>query len=173
MAFGILFRRHATAVHSFAQRRTRSADIADDVTAIAFEKAWRSLNKLGTRDGDKFRPWVFRIAANEMASMMRSRSRRRRREHLAASRGEIPADGALGVSGRDELAVIEETIDGEGLLLALDDLPERYHDVLSLRYLADLSPAETAAAMGTTRGNVAVLLHRAIGLLRDQMEATP
>ncbi|MBV1894587.1 MAG: sigma-70 family RNA polymerase sigma factor [Ilumatobacteraceae bacterium] len=158
-------------MHTFAQRRTRSADIADDVTAMAFEKAWRSLDSLGTGNGDRFRPWVFRIAANEMASMMRSRSRRRNREHLAASRGEIPADGALSVSGVDELGMIEETIDGEGLLLALNDLPERYHDVISLRYLADLTPAETAAAMGVSRGNVAVLLHRAIGELRDQLEA--
>jgi len=168
-AFGLLFRRHASAVHTFAQRRTRSADIADDVTAVAFEKAWRSLDQLGPRFGNRFRPWVFRIAANEMASLMRSRSRRQQREHLAVSRGEIPADGVVGADG-DGLALIDDAIDNEVILQALGELSERHQEVISLRYLSDLTSAETAAAMGLSRSNVAVLLHRALRVLREQIE---
>ena len=134
--FGLLFRRHATAVHTFAQRRTRSADLADDITATAFEKAWRSLDRLGPGDGDAFRPWVFRIAANEMASLMRSRSRRQHREHLAASRGEIPSDGGAAHADADGLGVIDDALDGGEVLAALAQLPERYQEVISLRYLS-------------------------------------
>lgn len=165
----MLFRRHAGAVHRFAQRRTRSADVADDVTALAFEKAWRSLGQLGAPDGDRFRPWVFRIAANEMASLMRSHARRRDRESLAASRGEIPADGS--VSQGDGLAAIDASIDSGELLGALGTLPERYQEVIALRFLSDLSAAETATALGISRGNVAVLLHRALAALRNTLGA--
>lgn len=157
-------------MHTFAQRRTRSADIADDVTAMAFEKAWRSLHQLGERDGDRFRPWVFRIAANEMASLMRSRSRRRQRERLAVSRGEVPSEGGVLVSEIDANSMVEDGIDSAEILSALGGLSERYHDVIALRYLSDLTPAETARAMGLSRGNVAVLLHRALGALRQEME---
>ena len=82
-AFGVLFRRHVTAVHAFVQRRCRSIDLADDLTAAAFEKAWRALPSFRNGDGG-FRPWIFRIAANEMASHYRSESRRGRREQLVA-----------------------------------------------------------------------------------------
>ncbi|NND73615.1 MAG: RNA polymerase sigma factor [Ilumatobacter sp.] len=165
-SFALLFRRHATAVHTFAQRRTRSVDLADDITAAAFEKAWRALDKLGAQHGERFRPWLFRIAANEMATLMRSRSRRRQREHLAAMRGE----GAVDRDRADGLAAIDASSDVETILDALGELPPRYQEVISLRYLSDLTAAETATAMGISRGNVAVLLHRAIAALRTRME---
>lgn len=103
--------------------------------------------------------------------MMRSRSRRQRREHLAVSRGEIPSDGSSVIVEGDDLVAIDKAIDREGILLALDDLPDRYHDVVSLRYLSGLTAAETAEAMGLSRGNVAVMLHRALGALRNNIEA--
>ena len=83
-AFGVLFRRHVTAVHAFVQRRCGSIDLADDLTAAAFEKAWRALPSFRNGEGG-FRPWIFRIAANEMASHYRSESRRGRREQLVAN----------------------------------------------------------------------------------------
>lgn len=112
---------------------------------------------------------MFRIAANEMASLMRSRSRRRDRESLAASRGEIPADGGP-LPTADASASTIFAVDRRELLAALAELPERYQEVISLRFLSDLSAAETAAALGTSRGNVAVLLHRAVSALRTNLE---
>lgn len=159
-------------MHTFAQRRTRSTDLADDVTAAAFEKAWRALDHLGERQGDKFRPWLFRIAANEMASLMRSRSRRHHREQLAASRGEVPADGRAMPNDGEEFVAIDIAIDSGVMLAALSGLSERYQEVISLRYLSDLSAAETAAALGISRGNVAVLLHRALSALRKNLDGT-
>lgn len=166
-SFALLFRRHAAAVHAYAQRRTRSADLADDITANAFEKAWRGLDQLGARHGDRFRPWLFRIAANEMATLMRSRSRRRHREHLAAVRGDVSVEGAT--ASRDVLAAIDAEADAQAVLDALGRLPERYEAVISLRYLSELTAAETATAMGISRGNVAVLLHRAMAALRRDL----
>lgn len=40
------------------------------------------------------------------------------------------------------------------MLRALHRLPRRQREVLLLRYYADLSEAETASAMGVTRGTV-------------------
>ena len=169
-SFALLFHRHAADVHAFAQRRTRSADVADDVVSSAFEKAWRGLDRLGVGAGDGFRPWVFRIAANELASMMRSQSRRRGREAVAVTTGVLPSDGS---PGRDRLdgveAAIDAAADDASVLTALSRLPDRYQEVISLRHLAGLPAAETATSMGLSRGNVAVLLHRAMGALRREM----
>lgn len=175
-AFGLLFRRHGPAVHGFAQRRTRSVDLADDVVSAAFEKGWRGLDQLGARSGDRFRPWIFRIAANEMASMMRSSSRRRDREHLAAVRGELTVDRReRSTRAADADLIIDRVARSASIasvLDALDGLDDRHQEVIALRFLADLSPAETATALGLSRGNVAVLTHRALRALRAEMEET-
>ncbi|MFK8023013.1 MAG: RNA polymerase sigma factor [Ilumatobacter sp.] len=162
-AFAQLFRRHGPDVHAFAQRRCRSADLADDVTASAFERAWRSLDQLGERHGGRFRPWVFRIAANEMASTFRSEARRRQRDGLAVTRGVVPHEQTAGASETDG---VELRLDNAAVLAAMSELSERQHAVLTLRFLADLTPAETAQALGVSRSNVAVLTHRALGALR-------
>ncbi len=167
-AFAALFRRHGPDVHAFAQRRTRSVDLADEVIAATFEKVWRSLDRLGAKHGDRFRPWVFRIAANELASIMRSGARRARREHLAAVRGEVAADGEQAERQAD---VFGSTDDGAVVLDALGRLSDRHQEVISLRYLSDLSPDETAEALGIAKGHVAVRLHRAMAALRSEIEA--
>jgi RNA polymerase sigma-70 factor (ECF subfamily) len=153
-AFGVLFRRHVTAVHAFVQRRCGSTDLADDLTAAAFEKAWRALPSF-RNNGGGFRPWIFRIAANEMASHFRSESRRGRREQLVAN-GDSRIRHADEVTPPDKSAVLG----------ALSQLNERHQEVIALRFLAGLTTAETAEALGITRAHVAVLSHRAIGALR-------
>ena len=61
--------------------------LADDLTALTFERCWTALPGFQPR-GDSLRPWLMRIAANEVASHYRSESRRQRREHLVAVRDE-------------------------------------------------------------------------------------
>lgn len=49
---------------------------------------------------------------------------------------------------------------------AIAQLSARHQEAISLRYLADLSNEEAAAAMGLTRPHMAVTLHRAVAALR-------
>lgn len=133
--------------------------LADDITAATFEKSWHALPTFRPRRST-VRPWLFRIAANELASHFRSEHRRGAREHLAVVRDE-PLRQAQGATGPgDDPAVLD----------ALSRLTERHQVVLSLRFLADLSTEESAVAMGTTKGHLAVLQHRALAALRRELE---
>lgn len=115
------------------------------------------LGRLGASNGADFRPWVFRIAANEMASIIRSGHRRAHREHVVAGRERSHAD---------PFASVDVAIDSAPVLEALSRLSERHHAVLALRYLSDLDPAEVATALGISAGNVSVTTHRALRALR-------
>lgn len=131
--------------------------LADDLTAVTFERCWNSLPGFRPR-GDSMRPWLMRIAANEVASHYRSESRRQRREQLSVVR-----DQPL-------LAEDEPDLPDEQLVSALAELDERHQTVLSMRFLADLSTEEAAEAMQVGRRHLAVLQYRALAALRRHLE---
>jgi RNA polymerase sigma-70 factor (ECF subfamily) len=145
-------------VHRFVRRRTGDDALADDLTAVTFQRCWSALGKVRP-DRSTLRPWLMRIAANEMSSHYRSEGRRHRRERLVDVR-ERP------LRRTDHEPSIER--DAE-LVAALSTLSERYQTVLALRFLADLTTEEAAEAMDMSRQHLAVLQHRALGALRRVM----
>lgn len=134
--------------------------LADDITAAAFEKCWLAIPTFQP-SGSSVRPWLFRVAANELASHFRSEGRRGAREQLVAVREQPMRDGAQPDDG--------SAGDAE-LLVAMNRLRERDQTVLALRFLADLTTEEAADAMDVERGHFAVLQHRALAALRRELE---
>ncbi len=162
-AFAELYRRYLPRVHAFAVRRTGRVEAAEDVTSAAFESALRHIGTFTWRPGG-FGPWLFRIVANELADHHRRTGRAASARSLAAARRldpDDPADPADLVGARDEVA---EVLD------AMDRLNPRYQRALSLRYLAGLSADEAAAAMGTSKATLAVVVFRATRALRRELE---
>lgn len=157
-AFAALFRRHVHDVHRFVRRRTGDDALADDLTALVFERCWVALPGLRLRH-DSLRPWLLRVAANVLASHYRSDGRRRRREQLAVVRDEPRAT----VDAADAFG-------DDAVLDALGELSERHQEVLTLRFLADLTTEEIADVLGINRGHVAVLQYRALAALRRRLE---
>ena len=159
-AYAELYRRHVQAIHAFAQRRTGSRDDADDVTAITFERAMRNLHRYQPSEAGLV-GWLYRIAANEIIDQARRRQRSR----------STRAQRALRLAHTPAPPVPGDSITGDPRLVgALDRLNGRYHTVLSLRFIAGLSPAEVAAQLDISEGNCAVLTHRALAALRTQLE---
>ena len=64
-AFATLYRLYLPKIHAFAYRRTSSRELAEDITAATFERAYRQLDRFEWRGGG-FGAWLFRIAANEL-----------------------------------------------------------------------------------------------------------
>ena len=116
------------------------ANAAEDVAQEAFVKADRALPRF--RDDGSFRPWLLRIVRNEALNHRRGRGRQ---ERLALRLADDPVSG--GAAPSPETTVIAGA-QRETLLQAIADLPDRYRDIVSLRYLLGLSEAETATALG-------------------------
>ena len=70
-----------------------------------------------------------------------------------------------------EAAALDRERD-EALLAALAQLSEADRQILTCRYLLDLSEAETADTLGLRRGTVKSRLSRALGRLRDVLPET-
>lgn len=160
-AFSIIYRRHVNGIRAFAIRRCGDPHLADDITAIVFERAWKHLPTLRVPEYG-IGPWLYRIAANELASHFRRRARGdRAHQRLALVR---PRDGL------DPADQFEQKFEIEAVREALGWLRTRHQEVISLRYLAGLTPLEAAEAMGTTPSVVAAVLHRALKALERVIE---
>lgn len=161
-AFAELYRRYVRRVYAFAYRRTNAPDVAEDITSATFERALRSLDTFSWRNGG-FGAWLFRIVANELVDHYRRAGRAagdRARGAAFALHADDPVDPADEVVGRDAAA---------RLLDAMNGLNPRYQQALSLRYLSGLTAEEAAAAMGTSRATMAVIVFRATRALRRAM----
>jgi RNA polymerase sigma-70 factor (ECF subfamily) len=160
-AYAVLVVRHAPVAKRLAVL-SGAGDEADDVVQEAFVKAYAALPRF--RDGAGFRPWLLRIVVNETRNALRGRSRRALRELRVAvreaaegGRGD-PVDPAEAAVGADRRA---------GLLEALDALPLDLREVVTCRYLLELSEAETATVLDVPAGTVKSRLHRALAALRE------
>lgn len=128
-----------------AYRITGSQDESSDIAQETLARAALRWNKL---DPPR-EPWVATVASNLALTYWR---RRRRREQAYA---------ASPVRARDELRV--ERVD---LVRALRSLPRRQRQVVVLRYLADRSESEVAAALGCSEGSVKSSASRGLAALR-------
>jgi len=162
-AFTELYRRYLPRIHAFAYRRCQSRDLAEDITAATFERAYRMLPGFEWRGGG-FGAWLFRIASNEIADHYRRHNR------PFSERGQLALSHLAESTVLDDVERIDVG-DSEHLSLvaALDTLPARYQEAISLRYLAGLGHEEAAAAMGVTKPVMAVTLSRALKALRKAL----
>ena len=134
---------------------------ADDVVQEAFVKAYEALPRF--REGAGFRPWLLRIVVNETRNLQRGRSRRALRELRVATEETVTRS----VPDPAEAAVYRDR--RNGLIDAVDGLPDDQREVVTCRYLLELSEAETAETLGIPAGTVKSRLHRALGSLREVM----
>jgi RNA polymerase sigma-70 factor (ECF subfamily) len=163
-AYEEIVRLHQTIAFRTAWVITRSSADAEEAAQDAFVKAHAALSRF--RDGAPFRPWLLAIVANEARNRRRAEGRREGLSFRAAH--ELPSgDAAPSPEGRAIAAEERAT-----LLAALERLSDDDRLVLSCRYLLDLGEEETGEVLSLRRGTVKSRTSRALGRLREQMEAS-
>ncbi len=158
-ALSTLYTFYFPRVYRYVAGRVRSTQDAEDVTEEVFLRMVANLKRFEWR-GLPFGAWVFRIARNEVVSHVR---RQRRRGIPAPLSETIPDDR------RDHVAEYELQATIQVVREATAKLPPAQRDVISLRFGAGLSVAETALALGKTQNNVKVLQHKAIARLQGMV----
>jgi len=133
-AYAELVERYEKRVIASALFITRSYHAAEDAAQDAFVLAWRHLDSL--RDGDKFCPFVCRIAKNCAVNAIR-KSREALFEDLPEEAQYLP--------DTDEEIVLRQCIDA---------LPEKVRSVMLLHYFEGYSVKEIADATGSPTGTV-------------------
>jgi RNA polymerase sigma factor (sigma-70 family) len=123
---------------------------AQDVTQEALARAYARWSRVGPYD----EAWITRVATNLALGVARRGRVARRHARTRRVDAGPPADGTRLVDQRRELVA------------ALRRLPRRQRQVVALRYLADLSEKDVAAALGCSPGTVKQHASRGLDALR-------
>jgi RNA polymerase sigma-70 factor, ECF subfamily len=154
-----LYEEQLPRVYNFFRYRIGRIAEAEDLTAVTFEKAWRSRQRY-RRDIAAFSTWLMTIARHVASNHLRSR-----RMQLAPleDASEVQAES----TPEDQ---VSRDSDRRRLLVLLDRLPDRHREIVALKFGSGLSNQEIASVTGLSESNVGTILHRIGQSLRSQWE---
>jgi RNA polymerase sigma-70 factor (sigma-E family) len=142
--FPILIRDAYRVAYRLLGDRSEAEDVAQEACARAYSR-WSSVK-------DHAEPWCVRVASNLALDLLRARTRAvRRNERLRAN------DSATAPA-------VDERLD---LYAALEKLSRRQRETVVLRYLGDLSEAQTADLIGCSVGSVKTHASRGLAALKE------
>lgn len=159
-SFEALYRTSADAVYAYTASLLRDRSAAEEVTAVAFERAFRKRRSFNPKRGTQ-RAWLFGIARNAALDELR------RRKRAAALTDEHADDDALTAEGEAEAAEQRATIRA-----ALATLDPHDRELIALKFHAGLGNAEIADVLGISASNAGTRVHRALTRLREACHAS-
>ncbi|MBI4232274.1 sigma-70 family RNA polymerase sigma factor [Candidatus Peregrinibacteria bacterium] len=147
----------------YLAKRTMSSEVAYDLTAETFIKAFESFGNFKWT-GVSIKVWLYRIAINALKNY-------RRNPEYAPLNETLEGHEALVEDIREELKEMDKTLFGDDELAKLSDaigtLKPSQQDVVTLYYFDEMSQNDIAKAIGKSVSSVKSLMHRAVTQLRQ------
>lgn len=164
-AFIKVYDDYAEDIYRFIYFKVGKESEAQDLSSLVFLKAWHHVQANTLVESKTLRALVYKIARNAVI------------DHYREGRDKLE------LSLDDEnnpIEIIDDSIDlaekvdrANNLALLKKQLPllkEEYREVIILRFVSDLSLEEIADVTAKSRGNVRVILHRALAALKEMVE---
>ncbi len=160
-AFAELYEMYYDRIYRYISFKCGNQIEAEDLSGEVFVKMIESIHTFRFR-GFPFTSWLYRIAHNVVVDNFRRKGRR----------PTVPLDTARNAasdahSDLERLAEISLTI--REVVTAMDNLTDLQREVITLRFAAGLTIAETAEAVGRKENAVKALQHAGIRKLRDAL----
>lgn len=160
--FGQIYNDCVEKVYRFIFIKVNSKELAEDLTAETFVKAWGVFKKAKNQNSlQNPQAFCYRIARNLVIDHYRSKAK-------ATS---VPLDFPVA----DPKVRIEEAAminsDMEMVMKGMTALKDDYQDVIIWRYLDELSIEEIALLLDKTEDATRVMIHRAMASLKNVLES--
>ncbi|MDD5055811.1 MAG: sigma-70 family RNA polymerase sigma factor [Candidatus Peribacteraceae bacterium] len=161
-AFGKIYDAFLTPIYRYVVFRFPQ-ELAEDLVADVFVKAWEKLHTYRQRSGIPFSAWLFRIARYSIIDAYR------------ATRGfaELSEEMVDEDRENDPQLRTERGLSISMVRDALKKLPKDYRDVLLLHFIAGLGHHEIGSALGMTEGYVRILKFRGLKKLEQLLPLQP
>lgn len=145
-------------IYNFVLYKVGDPTLAEDLTSTTFVEVWRCRQRYSATKG-ALSTWIFTIAQRVVITHYRQR-----RSH------ELPLFDAAHLPNATVVADVVEKKEAIGELVGqLRQLPDRDHDLVALKYGAQLNNRQIAQLLGLSESCVGTRLHRIIGRLRSAL----
>jgi len=165
-ALNDLMERHAGPVYQFLFRMLNNEEDANDFAQETFARVYRHRNRY---DGSKFTTWLYAIASN----LAKSEYRRRGRHPNVSLEAEGDGGGSIAETlPAGSAAPSEQAENAErqaAVRLAVEALPADLRGAIVLCEWEEMSVADAATVLKTTKKAVESRLYRARQKLREQL----
>lgn len=145
-AISILYENNIKYIYRFVYYKTNHKEIAEDLTAEAFTRAFEHIDQF--RGSSSFKTWICSIARNLVIEWYRNKDKTTQLKYEPEDHSTEDVDNT---KAECKLKKILDSIKNE-----------RYKTVLELRYLMGYNLKETAEELNVTVTNVKVIQNRAI-----------
>lgn len=156
-AYQELFSRYQKKLFSYIYHLVGNRDETEDILQNVFAKTYRNIGYFDVTR--KFSSWIYRIAHNEAVNYLKRRSKRYTVswEEILTSKDKLDSASGEELPGdRLEHQEIAAEID-----LALKKIPEKYQEVLKMRYFKEYSYEEMGKILHKPVNTVGTLINRA------------
>lgn len=169
------FEKHLKEVYKdvfyFVMSRIHDEEKAKDITQSVMESVCKKIGTL--RREDSFKSWVMRITRNKINEYYRKERRYKEKYDDRVSKDiELEGDPSLDVEDI-KADILQKLIDDEdmiNIMVALENLEEKYQDVIRLNIICEYSLIETAEILGKNVNTVRTWSARGLLKLKEEFE---
>ncbi len=158
-AFESAYDLYADAIFRHCYFRVFNRERGKELMQEVFMKAWEYIAK-GNRV-DNMRAFLYRIANNLIVDEFRKKDKREVSLEDLQEKGWEP--------GYDSLPEVQARLDERHVLVTLKKVEKKYREVLIMRYIDQLSPAEIAAITKESANVISVRIHRGMKQLKSYL----
>lgn len=152
-------------IHRFVYFKIGNKEEANDLTSMVFLKTWNHIQNNSLEDSKTLRALLYKIARNTIIDYYRENGNK-----TPASLDD--EDNKIEII--DDSIDPQEKIDSEANLEMIKNklplLKEEYREVIIMRFINDLTLEEISDISGKKIGNIRVIIHRALGALKELIE---
>lgn len=149
-------------IYRFIYFKVGNKEEAEDLVSLTFLKTWNHLLENKLTDAKTLRALVYRIARNAIIDHYRKNLSH---ENVSLDDEDI----TLNLSDNSDKEIVRDVdlkIDRHDIEEKLKELKDEYREIIILKFIEEFSVSEIAEIIDKPRGNVRVLMHRALKALR-------
>lgn len=156
-SFGTLYNHYLAQIYRFIYLKVSSRHEAEDLSHEVFLSAWQNLPSYIDK-GFPFSSWLYQIARNKIIDYLRTKKSVTSLDLIPEENLELASVTDIELDNALSVAMVKE---------AMLQLSDDHQNVLIMRFVEDMAPAQIAEIIGKSEGAVRLMQHRAILRLRN------
>lgn len=153
------YEENSDALFRYCYFQTSNKEVAKDILQDTFTKTWIYLS--GGNEVDNLKAFFYKVAKNLIID-----HRRKKKAHSL----EAITETGIDFESEDEEERATENSDKEFVVTKLEKLDPEDREILSMRYINEMSIREISNALDMTPNNVSVKIHRATQKMKKVLE---